>query len=235
MGCKIHSGMWEHEKIVGLSATEKLLWTFILTGPHAIGIPGLWVIGPADMAQRVDVSRRMAGLMLDKMSRLGLLDFNPKAHVVCVPSAPRHNPPENARVLASWFRTWCEIQDCRQKHDYADALRDAVAGDTLIAQEWANTFGAEGATQRRRQSRPVVRHRDLVVPRATAIYVAARDGGLCRYCNIVADSIDHVLPRRQGGGNEPENLVACCLPCNKRKRNRTPEQANMALLPLGGG
>jgi 5-methylcytosine-specific restriction endonuclease McrA len=41
-----------------------------------------------------------------------------------------------------------------------------------------------------------------------------------------------VLPRQQGGGNEPENLVACCLPCNKWKRSRTPEQAGMTLRPI---
>jgi 5-methylcytosine-specific restriction endonuclease McrA len=29
--------------------------------------------------------------------------------------------------------------------------------------------------------------------------------------------IDHILPRKHGGGNEVENLRAACTPCNKHK------------------
>lgn len=47
--------------------------------------------------------------------------------------------------------------------------------------------------------------------------------GHCWYCgtrmNPFEDfSIDHVLPVARGGGNNPENLVPCCLPCNLQKK-----------------
>lgn len=56
-----------------------------------------------------------------------------------------------------------------------------------------------------------------------------RDDHCCQYCSGVADSIDHVMPRSRGGQHEWENVVAACRPCNLRKRDRTPDEANMRL------
>lgn len=57
----------------------------------------------------------------------------------------------------------------------------------------------------------------------------ARDDHRCQYCSGPADSIDHVMPRSRGGRHDWENVVAACKPCNLRKRDRTPEEANMRL------
>lgn len=61
----------------------------------------------------------------------------------------------------------------------------------------------------------------------------ARDRNQCQYCGNHFPtnelSIDHVLPRSQGGGDTWENLVCACVRCNARKGGRTPEQANMSL------
>lgn len=60
--------------------------------------------------------------------------------------------------------------------------------------------------------------------------VHERDGAACRYCGSERNlSIDHVVPRIQGGSNELENLVVACRSCNSRKGGRTPEQAGMVL------
>lgn len=60
-----------------------------------------------------------------------------------------------------------------------------------------------------------------------------RDAYQCQYCGCKPSSseltIDHVLPRSQGGGSSWENCVLACIKCNTRKGGRTPEQANMAL------
>ena len=56
-----------------------------------------------------------------------------------------------------------------------------------------------------------------------------RDNGVCRYCGAKAEHVDHVIPRVQGGGDEPETLVAACAPCNLSKGGRTPKQAGMVL------
>ncbi len=57
-----------------------------------------------------------------------------------------------------------------------------------------------------------------------------RDNHSCQYCGSDKDlSIDHVLPRSRGGGSSWKNLVAACKPCNARKGDETPEEANMPL------
>jgi 5-methylcytosine-specific restriction endonuclease McrA len=61
-----------------------------------------------------------------------------------------------------------------------------------------------------------------------------RDDNTCQYCSCKLDTtnatIDHVLPRCRGGKHEWNNIVACCLRCNRKKGDRTPQEANMVLL-----
>ncbi len=42
-------------------------------------------------------------------------------------------------------------------------------------------------------------------------------------------TLDHVIPRAQGGESRWDNCVLACLECNKHKADRTPEQAKMRL------
>jgi 5-methylcytosine-specific restriction endonuclease McrA len=60
-----------------------------------------------------------------------------------------------------------------------------------------------------------------------------RDHYTCQYCGVQPGSeeltIDHVLPRSQGGTSTWENCVLACVACNKRKADRTPQQASMHL------
>lgn len=57
-----------------------------------------------------------------------------------------------------------------------------------------------------------------------------RDRHKCAYCGGRARTVDHVLPRCQGGKTTWLNTVAACRSCNGRKDGRTPEQAGMPLL-----
>jgi len=64
--------------------------------------------------------------------------------------------------------------------------------------------------------------------------IFARDRNLCQYCGRKFPtqelSLDHVLPRSQGGQSSWINLVCCCVKCNTKKGGRTPEQAHMKLI-----
>lgn len=54
---------------------------------------------------------------------------------------------------------------------------------------------------------------------------------VCRYCiENPAESVDHVIPLSRGGKDSRDNMVGCCIPCNLRKGNQTPEEAGMPLL-----
>ncbi|MEM7737923.1 MAG: HNH endonuclease [Deinococcota bacterium] len=61
--------------------------------------------------------------------------------------------------------------------------------------------------------------------------VFRRDDHSCQYCGLRSNdlTLDHVLPRSRGGKTSWENVVACCRRCNAKKRDRTPEEANMHL------
>jgi 5-methylcytosine-specific restriction endonuclease McrA len=63
--------------------------------------------------------------------------------------------------------------------------------------------------------------------------IYARDSHTCQYCNTAfgtADlTFDHVVPVAQGGRKDWENIVTCCVTCNRRKGGRTPEEAGMQL------
>jgi 5-methylcytosine-specific restriction endonuclease McrA len=64
------------------------------------------------------------------------------------------------------------------------------------------------------------------------IYI--RDDHKCQYCGkrLTTDELtwDHVLPRARGGKTEWENVVTCCIKCNRKKGGRTPSEASMALI-----
>jgi 5-methylcytosine-specific restriction endonuclease McrA len=56
--------------------------------------------------------------------------------------------------------------------------------------------------------------------------ILERDGYVCRYCgldgsasfeNALIMRVDFVVPRAHKGKKAPENLVACCIPCNTIK------------------
>ena len=63
--------------------------------------------------------------------------------------------------------------------------------------------------------------------------VAKRDHHTCQYCGEQPGwesiTVDHVVPRSQGGPTNWTNCVAACVRCNSRKADRTPEQAHMLL------
>jgi len=64
--------------------------------------------------------------------------------------------------------------------------------------------------------------------------IFARDENCCQYCgrHFPASelSIDHVVPRSQGGRAQWRNMVCACTSCNKRKGGRTPGGAGMRLI-----
>ena len=61
--------------------------------------------------------------------------------------------------------------------------------------------------------------------------IFARDHFTCQYCGLVGKelTLDHVIPRRNGGPSTWENLVTCCRKCNTKKGDRSLQQSGMHL------
>ena len=64
--------------------------------------------------------------------------------------------------------------------------------------------------------------------------IYARDEHTCQYCAEGLPSsdltFDHVVPVAHGGRKDWENIVTCCITCNRKKGGRTPGEAGMRLM-----
>ena len=81
-----------------------------------------------------------------------------------------------------------------------------------------------------------VRLKRRPVVQFTRANIYARDEFTCQYCPPGTPQMDpskltfdHVVPASQGGRRGWENVVTACGPCNRKKANRTPEEAGMPL------
>ena len=74
-----------------------------------------------------------------------------------------------------------------------------------------------------------IRRKEIVLSRKN---ILKRDNHTCQYCGIrsVPMTIDHVISRKKGGEETWDNLVAACEPCNTRKGNHSPSEAQMVLV-----
>jgi len=137
--------------------------------------------------------------------------YEPVAEVVSV---------EGGRYVSYDFKDWVELSDLKRlqepnSHDWVRAVRWYLAVPRII----------------RVLSFARVPRRQIQFNRRNLF---ARDGHTCQYCggqfSVSHLSMDHVVPRSQGGSTSWENIVCACVTCNVRKGGRTPSQANISLL-----
>ena len=66
----------------------------------------------------------------------------------------------------------------------------------------------------------------------TRFEIFNRDQYTCQYCGKETHqlTLDHIIPRYRGGQHTWENVVSACVPCNRRKAGRTPQEAGMKLI-----
>lgn len=64
--------------------------------------------------------------------------------------------------------------------------------------------------------------------------IFARDRYRCQYCGRGFRpellTYDHIIPRSRGGRTEWENIVTCCIACNRKKGGKTPHEAGLKLI-----
>ena len=129
--------------------------------------------------------------------------------------------PEDGQFTTDDFKTWREVSEYRSRH-VSQADDDWIRTVSSVIQV-PRVIRLIGFDRMPRQAIKFNRRN-----------IFARDGNLCQYCGkrfpTSELSLDHVLPRSQGGGSSWENIVCACVACNVRKGGRTPKQASMALI-----
>ncbi len=128
---------------------------------------------------------------------------------------------EDGQFASYDFQSWREVSEYRSKHFRHED------------DDWVRTVHSEIWVPR------VIRllHYERL-PKMTVKFnrrnIFARDHNQCQYCgkrfSTTELSLDHVIPRSQGGQSVWENIVCSCLHCNVRKGGRTPKQAHMTLV-----
>ena len=118
------------------------------------------------------------------------------------------------------FANWLEISELKQQfepeaHDWLHTVQLSIAVPRIVRLLFYDRLPRRAVTLNRRN-------------------IFARDGNRCQYCgkrfSTSELSIDHIVPRSQGGGASWENLVCACLSCNVQKGGRPPENAGMHLI-----
>jgi 5-methylcytosine-specific restriction endonuclease McrA len=130
---------------------------------------------------------------------------------------------EDGQFATYDFQTWREISEYRLKNFQFHEEDD----------DWVRTASTQIQVPR------VIRLLDYEkVPRHAVKFnrrnIFARDNNQCQFCGkrfpTTELSLDHVVPRSQGGVSSWENIVCACIDCNVRKGGRTPKQAHMSLI-----
>jgi len=128
---------------------------------------------------------------------------------------------EDGQFATYDFATWRELSEYRAKNFRQED------------DDWVRTVSAEIQVPR------VIRlYAYEKLPKGTVKFnrrnIFARDNNQCQYCGrkfpTAELSLDHVIPRSQGGVNTWDNIVCACVSCNVKKGGRTPRQAHMTLV-----
>lgn len=157
------------------------------------------------------LNRNYLALRVVNVKRAFSLLFRELAEVVHV---------ERGRYISYDFSEWCDLSELAREfephaHDWIRTVRFDIAVPRIIRLAFYDRMPKQAVKFNRRN-------------------LYARDGNRCQYCgrkHATSElSLDHVIPRSQGGTAVWENIVCSCLTCNIRKGGRTPEQAHMTLI-----
>jgi 5-methylcytosine-specific restriction endonuclease McrA len=112
------------------------------------------------------------------------------------------------------FESWAQISEFRDQDEVVRTVSAIIKTPRVII-----LVRYEGAIRKE--------------ARFNRLNIFRRDGGRCQYCSKQFSrselTIDHVVPRTQGGRSVWDNVVCCCIDCNRKKGGRTPAQARMKL------
>lgn len=127
---------------------------------------------------------------------------------------------EDGQYLTYDFDTWVQVSVAKaefepEHHDWIRTVRTQIAVPRIIRLLDYDRLPKSTVKLNRRN-------------------LFARDHSRCQYCGKKFPSselsIDHVVPRSQGGPTTWKNVVCACTRCNVKKGGRTPAQARMRLI-----
>jgi 5-methylcytosine-specific restriction endonuclease McrA len=198
-----HHGRRNKRRRVGPSSSGEGLPSLDTAGALAIGTgldAKVLVLNKLYMAVRVVSARRAFSLLVRDIAEVVHID--------------------HGQYLNYNFESWTEISELQREfepdeHDWVRTVRFWIAAPKVIRLLGYDRMPQQGVKLNRRN-------------------IFARDRNRCQYCGRSFStrdlSLDHVIPRAQGGKDTWQNLVCSCIRCNANKGGRTPEQARLKLI-----
>jgi 5-methylcytosine-specific restriction endonuclease McrA len=128
---------------------------------------------------------------------------------------------EDGRYASYDFQSWCQVSQMRRNfepdgHDWVSTVNFYIAVPRIIRLLFYDHLP---------------RTKDVKFNRRN---IFARDRNTCQYCGKKYPtkelSLDHVIPKSNGGRAVWENIVCACTKCNVKKGGRTPREAGMTLI-----
>ena len=192
---------------------------------HTSAEPSAGQFSPAPMAAGGAVLALNANvLVLNKFYQaIRVVNVKRAFSLLCREMAEVIHIETDARGQSKWhnlnFESWQELSALKKEfepdeYDWIHTVRFAIAVPRIIRLLGYDKLPRQDVKFNRRN-------------------IYARDSNRCQYCgkkfSTTELSLDHVLPKSQGGKTTWDNIVCCCVKCNVKKGGRTPEQAHMHL------
>jgi len=193
---------------------------------HTSAEPSAGQFSPAPMAAGGAVLALNANvLVLNKFYQaIRVVNVKRAFSLLCREMAEVIHIETDARGQSKWhnlnFESWQELSALKKEfepdeYDWIHTVRFAIAVPRIIRLLGYDKLPRQDVKFNRRN-------------------IYARDSNRCQYCgkkfSTTELSLDHVLPKSQGGKTTWDNIVCCCVRCNVKKGGRTPEQAHMHLI-----
>lgn len=247
---RISVQMWGDDKFRALSKPQpngQSLWQFLLTGPHTLNVPGLFVAGEAMLAESLNWPLTKFRCAWSELELADLVQCDWAARVVWIPKAVNHNLPESPNVVRSWWETIplipvSPIRDtavaqlreaCERKGEaYLKAFDEGFlkafpkAFRELMGKPSGEPSGKGEAKPKVNQDQDQEQEQEKDLTQTLSVPERAKPGQGCAYCGATAEQTgwgleyDHVVPKSAGGSDGPENRVWSCHPCNQAKSGR---------------
>jgi hypothetical protein len=115
---KIDVKIWGDERFRRLSVPKpngRDCFTFLLTAPQTIILPGAIPSGPAALAESIRWTERGFRRAFSELEREGLALADWQAGLIWIPKAIRYNHPGNPNVANAWGKAAASLPDCGLK------------------------------------------------------------------------------------------------------------------------
>lgn len=128
---KIEVSMYSDGDFNALSPMQpsgQSLWIYLLTGPHTGPIPGLFVSGPAAMAEALRWSRKAYDRCLAEILEKGMVKIDTDSRLFWVPNAIKYNKPESPNVVLHWANAFMLIPECPLRDEAVASMKVIIEG-----------------------------------------------------------------------------------------------------------